>query len=144
MFNAMSRNAVPARRSARSRLQLIWIAVLAVAGLLAFWPGGASASPLSGAATPVFNVKNYGATGNGSTNDAAGDQQGDRGGQLGRRWHREFPSGTYKVGASVHMMSNVTLHLDSGSTLTGHQLRLRRARVQPERQVPGLRAQPLP
>lgn len=120
MFNAMSRNAVPTERSRlKPRLHLIWVAVLAVAGLLAFWPGGASASSLSGAATPVFNVKNYGATGNGSSNDAGAVNKAIAAANSAGGGIVEFPSGTYKIGASVHMMSNVTLNLESGSTLMG-------------------------
>jgi polygalacturonase len=102
-------------------LHLVWIAVLAVAGLLAFWPGGASASPLSGkpAAAPVFNVKDFGAKGDGSTNDAAAINKAIAAANNAGGGVVEFPADTYKVGSSVHMMSNVTLNLDSGSTLMG-------------------------
>ncbi len=98
-----------------------WPAVLAIIGLLVFWPGGAQASGLPGhpAATPVFNVKTFGAKGDGSTNDtpavnkAITAANGAGGGIV------EFPSGTYKAGGSIHLMSNVTIQLDSGSTLMG-------------------------
>jgi polygalacturonase len=89
--------------------------VLVIAGLSALW------STLSGPAfaAGTFNVKDYGAKGNGSSNDASAINQaitaanGAGGGTV------VFPSGTYRVGASIHMKSNVTLNLQSGSTLVG-------------------------
>jgi hypothetical protein len=93
----------------------VWFAAAAVAAATALWLG--TASPASAAGT--FNVRDYGATGNGSTNDAAAINSavtaanGAGGGTV------EFPSGTYKVGATIHLKSNVTIQLDSGSTLTG-------------------------
>jgi hypothetical protein len=120
VFNAMSRNAVPTRRSG---LHAVWVAVVVIAGLLTFWPGGAAATALPGghpAAAPVFDVKSFGAKGDGSANDtpainkaivAANKASG--GGVV------DFPSGTYKAGGSIHLLSNITLDLESGSTLAG-------------------------
>jgi len=73
----------------------------------------------SGNAT-TFNVRTAcGATGNGSTNDAgainhciAMASAASGGGIV------EFPSGTY-ASTSIHMMSNVTLQLDTGATIRG-------------------------
>ncbi|HZR27513.1 MAG TPA: glycosyl hydrolase family 28 protein [Terriglobales bacterium] len=73
----------------------------------------------SGNAT-TFNVRTAcGAAGNGSTNDAGAINRciamasaASGGGIV------EFPSGTY-ASSSIHMMSNVTLQLDSGATIRG-------------------------
>jgi polygalacturonase len=92
------------------------VAVLAVAGLLAFWPGGASASTL---AAQVFNVKDYGAKGDGSTNDAAAVNKAIAAANKAGGGVVDFPKATYKIGSSLHMMSNVTLNLESGSLLKG-------------------------
>ncbi|HEX4703792.1 MAG TPA: glycosyl hydrolase family 28 protein [Pseudonocardiaceae bacterium] len=95
--------------------------VLAVVGLLAFWPGSGNAGALPGhpAATPVFNVKSFGAKGDGSANDTPAANKaivaanGAGGGIV------EFPAGTYKAGGSIHLLSNVTVQLDAGATLAG-------------------------
>ncbi|HTD21788.1 MAG TPA: glycosyl hydrolase family 28 protein [Terriglobales bacterium] len=68
----------------------------------------------------VFNVRTAcGAAGNGSTNDAGAINHcialasaASGGGTV------EFPAGTY-ASTSIHMMSNVTLQLDAGSTIRG-------------------------
>ncbi len=99
-----------ATRSART-----WIALLAVAVLATAW--AVAARPASAAGT--FNVKDYGATGNGSTNDASAINKAVTAANAAGGGVVEFPSGTYKVGATVHLKSNVTIQLDSGSTLTG-------------------------
>ena len=103
-------------RSNRSR---IWLAVLAVLGLLAFWPSAASAAPGHAAATPVFNVKSYGATGDGKTNDAGAINKAIVAANKAGGGIVEVPSGTFVVGSSLHMLSNVTIQLDKGSTLAG-------------------------
>jgi polygalacturonase len=95
----------------------IGLAVLAVAGLTAV--DVSLASPAS-AAPVLLNVRDFGATGNGSTNDTgainraitAANEAVD-GGIV------RFPSGTYRSANSIHMKSNVTLQLDSGSTIIG-------------------------
>jgi polygalacturonase len=92
-----------------------WPALLAIIGLLVLWPGGAQAS----AATPVFNVHAFGATGNGATNDTPAVNRAIAAANNAGGGIVEFPSGTYKAGGSIHLMSNVTIQLDSGSTLMG-------------------------
>jgi polygalacturonase len=70
------------------------------------------------AATAVFNVKSYGATGDGKTvdtpavNKAIAAASAATGGGI-----VEFPAGTYKS-VSIHLLSNVTLQLDAGSTVS--------------------------
>jgi polygalacturonase len=101
-------------------------ALLLVAGSIAFvLASPALASPVSAAPAPagprpVFNVMNYGAIADGTTNDTpainaaigAANAAGPGGGVV------EFPAGTYLAGGSIHMMSNVTIQLDAGSTIT--------------------------
>src|SRR2546429_2196242 len=93
------------------------LAVLATAG----GPAWSQATPSPSAANHgrVFNVRDYGATGDGTTNDAPAVDRaiaaanGARGGTVA------FPAGTYLAGSSIHLMSDVTLRLDAGATLLG-------------------------
>jgi hypothetical protein len=101
-------------------------ALLMVAGSIAFvLASPALASPVSAAPAPVgprpvFNVLNYGAVADGTTNDTpainaaigAANAAGPGGGVV------EFPAGTYLAGGSIHVMSNVTIQLDAGSVIT--------------------------
>ncbi|HEY4022937.1 MAG TPA: glycosyl hydrolase family 28 protein [Pseudonocardiaceae bacterium] len=83
---------------------------------MAFWPSAASASP---GATPVFNVKSFGATGNGTTNDTPAVNKAITAANKAGGGIVEFPAGTYLAGGSIHLLSNVTIQLDKGSTLAG-------------------------
>ncbi|AHH94681.1 glycosyl hydrolase family 28 protein [Kutzneria viridogrisea] len=103
------------RRSATT-----WLPVLAVALIAVFVGGGASAATTNARdRAAVFDVKSYGAKGDGAANDTpavnraivAANQAG--GGVV------RFPAGTYKAGGSIHLLSNVTVQLDAGSTLLG-------------------------
>ncbi|WP_214321273.1 CBM35 domain-containing protein [Nonomuraea sediminis] len=76
-----------------------------------------AAPPASAAAT--FNVKDYGATGNGSSNDTAAINSAITAANNAGGGIVEFPAGTYKSANSIHMKSNVTLQLDAGSTIMG-------------------------
>src|SRR5437764_903648 len=108
-------------RVIRSRRLLF--AVLGASALAASTAGIASAGAVgpAGSITPdaVFNVKNFGATGNGSTNDAAAIQKAVDAANTAGGGTVEFPAGTYKTGATIHLHNNITIMLDSGSTLTG-------------------------
>ncbi len=85
--------------------------VLAVFALLS-GPG------LRGAGSPdgLYNVRAFGATGNGATNDTAaineaiGAADKDGGGTV------DFPAGSYLAG-SIHLRSNVELHLGAGAAI---------------------------
>ena len=80
-------------------------AVLAVAlGLL---PGQICAG--------VFDVKTFGAKGDGKTPDRDCHQQGDRGRGGGRRRTVYFPAGTYVTG-SIRLRSNLTLQFEPGAS----------------------------
>ncbi|MFF0162049.1 glycosyl hydrolase family 28 protein [Streptomyces sp. NPDC005263] len=83
-------------------------------------PAAPAAPPAAPAAATVLDVRDYGAKGDGSTNDtpainkaitAAGSTSG---GATVR-----FPAGDYKSKNTIHMKSHVTLQLDKGATLQG-------------------------
>ncbi|MFI6600030.1 CBM35 domain-containing protein [Nonomuraea sp. NPDC050536] len=76
------------------------------------------AAPPAGAAA-TFNVKDYGATGNGSSNDTAAINSAITAAANAGGGIVEFPAGTYKSANSIHMKSNVTIQLDAGSTIMG-------------------------
>ncbi|WP_051366948.1 glycosyl hydrolase family 28 protein [Hamadaea tsunoensis] len=96
------------------RIRRLTATVLTVAtGILTIGSAGMPAY----AAT--FNVRNYGATGNGSTNDSAAiqaaiDAAASAGGGI-----VQFPAGTYKSANTIHLKSNITVQLDAGSTVVG-------------------------
>src|SRR5215813_10782336 len=79
--------------------------VLAIVGLIA-----------SSSAQAVFNVRDFGATGNGSTRDTAAINRAIDAANRAGGGTVLFPSGTY-LSASIHLKSNVTLQLDSGATI---------------------------
>ena len=90
------------------------IRVLCVALILALVPVPAA---FASSARPVFNVTDYGATGNGTTNDTPAINAAITAASAAEGIV-EFPAGTYLAGGSVHLLSNVTLQLDAGSTIT--------------------------
>jgi hypothetical protein len=99
---------------------LVGLAVIALLGLVPLAAGAQPATAPVKAAAAVFNVKDYGAKGDGSANDtsainnaitAASAASG--GGIV------EFPKGTYKSSNTIHLKSNITMQLDSGSTIVG-------------------------
>ncbi|MFG2001949.1 glycosyl hydrolase family 28 protein [Spirillospora sp. NPDC048911] len=86
-------------------------------------PAGTTAAPARAPITcpdgEPYNVRNYGATGNGSTSDTGAinraiDAAAGAGGGV-----VQFPPGTYRSAGSIHMKSNITIRLDSGSTILG-------------------------
>jgi len=95
-------------------------AALAVGSIALTLVPPALASPSAPAARPVFSVLDYGAATDGTTNDTpainaaitAANAAGPGGGVV------EFPAGTYLAGGSVHLLSNVTIQLDAGATIT--------------------------
>lgn len=86
----------------------------AVAGLVVAGSGIATSAPGG-----VYDVKDYGAKGNGSTNDSGAiDKAITAAGAAGGGTVR-FTSGNYKSANTVHLKSNVTIQLDAGATITG-------------------------
>ena len=75
--------------------------------------------PGPGAAAVVLNVRDYGATGNGSTNDAAAINRAVTAASATGDGILRFPSGTYRSCNSIHLKSNVTFQLDAGSVIRG-------------------------
>jgi hypothetical protein len=77
----------------------------------------ALASPALGAR--VFNVRHYGAIGDDRSNDAPAVNRAIEAANHAGGGVVDVPAGTYLLGGSVHMLSNVTLRLQTGSTLVG-------------------------
>src|SRR5436190_16082019 len=112
----MSMSAFSFKRAAAS--PMLWLAILGAIALVVVsvwsWLGpaanpAATARPVALGAPTVLNVKSFGATGNGTTNDTgainraiAAANKASGGGVV------EFPAGTYRSANSIHMMSNVT------------------------------------
>jgi polygalacturonase len=101
----------------------LWTLTVAFAGFLAFSPVGRAADP-SSPTTPtgknpcVFNIRDHGAVGDGTTLDTAAINQTIEacattgGGQV------RFPPGRYLSG-TVHLRGRITLFFDAGATLIG-------------------------
>lgn len=98
-------------RLRRTVVNVAWLSLLLLALLAAARPAGA-------ASAGVFNIRDYGAAGDGKTTDttainkAIASCAAAGGGQV------LFPPGTYLSG-TVHLKNNVTLFLDAGATLVG-------------------------
>jgi len=98
----------------RKRRGAIW---LAAASALAIGSTLAVANMASAAGT--FNIRDYGAAGNGSTNDSAAIQKAIDAAAAAGGGTVEVPSGTYKSSNTIHLKSKVMIQLDSGSTIVG-------------------------
>ena len=104
---------------------LLGLTVIAVLGLVApraiaepaRAPAAAHAAVALAAGT--FNVRDYGAKGDGSANDTSAINSAITAANSAGGGTVEFPSGTYKSSNSIHLKSNVTMRLDSGSTIMG-------------------------
>ncbi|MFI0449866.1 glycosyl hydrolase family 28 protein [Actinomadura sp. 6N118] len=86
----------------------------------------ASAAPAASARAPItcpsggpYSVRSYGATGNGSTNDTGAINRAIDAASAAGGGVVQFPAGTYRSANSIHMKSNITIQLDSGSTILG-------------------------
>lgn len=86
-------------------------ALVLAAGALLVAPG------IAGAAT--FNVRDYGATGNGSSNDTPAIQRAIDAANAAGGGTVLFPSGTYQSRNTIHMRSNIIMQVDAGATVRG-------------------------
>jgi hypothetical protein len=67
----------------------------------------------------TFNVRDYGAKGDGSTNDTPAIQAAINAASNAGGGTVEFPSGNYKSKNTIHLKSRITMQLDSGATILG-------------------------
>ncbi|WP_431900317.1 glycosyl hydrolase family 28 protein [Nonomuraea sp. bgisy101] len=88
--------------------RLAWLAVLLLAAQTLTAPPAA--------ALAEFNVRDYGATGNGGTNDDDAIDRAINAASAADGGTVVFPSGTYRS-RTIHLKSDITLRLDSGATV---------------------------
>jgi polygalacturonase len=93
------------------------VALVAVVGISR--PPSVTASKAAAAAAATFNVKDYGAKGDGDTNDTAAINKAINAASSAGGGTVQFPKGTYKSANTIHLKSNITMQLDSGSTVKG-------------------------
>src|SRR5204863_1061658 len=67
----------------------------------------------------TYNVRDYGAKGDGSTNDTPAIQAAINAASSAGGGIVEFPSGNYKSKNTIHLKSHITIQLDSGATILG-------------------------
>lgn len=89
--------------------------LIGLVAALAITQPPAISAPRAAAAT--FNVKDYGAKGDGEANDTPAINKAISAATSGAVV--QFPKGTYRSANSIHLKSNITLQLDSGSTIKG-------------------------
>src|SRR4030042_4197800 len=87
---------------------------MAIAAALCAWFGQVAVA----AAPGVFDVRDYGATGDGKTLDTRAVNQAIEACSAVGSGQVRFPPGKYLSG-TVHLKSNVTLNLEAGSRLGG-------------------------
>jgi polygalacturonase len=88
-----------------------------------FWSTSAHAGSFAAgqprAAAAVFNVRDYGAVGDGHVNDSPAIDKAITAANAAGGGTVEFTAGNYKSKNTVHLKSNVTINLDSGATILG-------------------------
>jgi len=89
---------------------------LVLLGLLLLGAGLSGCASLATSGSRTFDVRAFGATGDGKTLDTAAINQAIAAAAAAGGGTVVFPAGTY-ASYSVHLQSNVTLYLDDGATL---------------------------
>ncbi|MFI6250820.1 glycosyl hydrolase family 28 protein [Streptomyces sp. NPDC051016] len=82
-------------------------------------PAALAAPPTAPHPAAVFDVRDYGAKGDGSANDSPAIDKAVTAANAAGGGTVRFTAGTYKSKNTVHMKSHVTLQLDKGATLQG-------------------------
>jgi polygalacturonase len=90
-----------------------------LAAVSALAVGASLVAANSASAAGTFNIRDYGATGNGSSNDSAAIQKAVDAAAAAGGGTVRVPSGTYKSAKTIHLKSHVIFQLDSGSTIVG-------------------------
>jgi polygalacturonase len=93
--------------------------LITVASALALAAGVALVAPGAAGAAGTFNVKDYGASGGGSSNDTPAIQRAIDAASAAGGGTVLFPSGTYQSRNTIHLRSDITMQLNSGATIRG-------------------------
>src|SRR3954467_10586189 len=115
-LTTMSRGRRNPERKGMSRRRHL-LGLLAAVSALAVGASLVAANSASAAGT--FNIRDYGATGNGSSNDSVAIQKAVDAAAAAGGGTVRVPSGTYKSAKTIHLKSNVIFQLDAGSTIVG-------------------------
>ncbi len=100
------------QKGARAAVRVVMLAAL----LLPLSAARVTAQPPAGRAVQVYDVRSFGARGDGRTLDTAAINQAIEAAAAAGGGTVHFPAGTYPS-FSIRLKSNVSLHLDPGATL---------------------------
>jgi polygalacturonase len=98
------------------KLTTTGLAGVAAPAVIATGTMAQAAAPPGVAAGPRFNVRQYGAKGDGTTIDTSAINRAIEAASADRGGTVHFPAGTY-ASYSIHLKSNVALYLDQGATI---------------------------
>ncbi|MFF7971454.1 glycosyl hydrolase family 28 protein [Streptomyces sp. NPDC007905] len=101
----------------RSAAAIVLFVLAVVLGLT--HPAALAAPQSSPRPAAVFDVRAYGAKGDGSTNDTPAINKAVTAANAAGGGTVRFPSGTYKSKNTIRMKSKVTLQVDAGATIQG-------------------------
>ena len=96
------------------RIGRLVLSLAVAAGVLVAAPTPAGAN-----APGTFDVRDFGAVGDGVANDTPAVNAAIVAANGTGRGTVELPAGTYLAGGSIHLLSHVTIQLDAGATLLG-------------------------
>jgi polygalacturonase len=97
-------------RSIRLRLFLTLAALVLLGGR------GTFAAPIAGGTSGIYNVRDFGAKGDGTTLDSPAINKAIDAAALAGGGTVRLPAGTY-LSTSIHLKSNIALYIDQGATL---------------------------